>query len=940
MKKVLILCLALAATVGLFQLAALSKPANIPLNFQSIFQMPAFLPDPIEGSPGTIIPKVTVTITDPSAGIGFIDNGPVNSLTFSNPDTNDSSPISYSSITVKSNTELVITGLDLSQASVGPKIITLNLAGSLKPLYSFFLVPSTNWITKLSERTASNVRKISQIPAGLTDCAVLPNGKIVACGSFGKVYISSNSFVNYTAKIVGDANTHFTSVCFYDQNIGYLGGVVYAPAAIVNPNLYANIYPVIYKTTDGGNTWSNMTESVSFGYSCGISDIAVAPDNPDIVYATIAGDAASNTNLNPGTVVTVFDETTTTTSTTTTTTTTSTTTSTMTTTTTTTETETTTSTTTTTETPTTIPQNLLRSTDGGATWTLLNVGDDYPALAGVSVARDGNNKKGKPNYDVWVTGAPYGVIVNIISQISGKVTNQSVRAFRPKTFNVLYKSTDSGNDGSWTAITIDPMMVGLRVQFLDKNNGFLTGLNVPVVAPSGVSSSSAVKPTDYPESCIFKTTGGGGQGSWSDVSPANPYGTAAPMILGGLHFKDVNMGTAVGMLGVIEETENGGANWKYSFGDEGRTLMGVQTIDKWNAWAVGGSFLVPGLLFGQLGGKSNNPGISYTTTASSVRASGVVTPVNQQLPVDDGNLVLKKIGTYNVTADPIQGEQGEIYSMKLTFTDNPPQAPLTVNMGSGIAGSGFDTAQGNSVTGICAITDTAALGQRTCTVTGSDLDSLGTFTFTVLPPNAPPPPPPPPVSNLSISSVSPSDTVSGKDTQIRIAVNGLQATTPVTGVKLFNTRTQATMTIRSNINVASGLITLPTINPGPEMIGYNKPTVMIANQPDLTTNLMVKVEMAAGFVAVYPMPVTKASTFATSLAAQPRIAFTLAEDMTVRLIVTDPRGGSVALNQVYPGKAGYNEFYPDFKNLPPGAYILQIADSKNKVIATYPFVKL
>jgi len=82
---------------------------------------------------------------------------------------------------------------------------------------------------------------------------------------------------------------------------GVGGGMIRSMAiSESNPDsvLYAASYVVVYRTTDAGQTWQNITSNLPTSAGCfdcsAISGIAVHPDNPDIAWVTMSGYSDKN----------------------------------------------------------------------------------------------------------------------------------------------------------------------------------------------------------------------------------------------------------------------------------------------------------------------------------------------------------------------------------------------------------------------------------------------------------------------------------------------------------------------------------------------------------------------------------------------------------------------------------------------------------------------
>jgi photosystem II stability/assembly factor-like uncharacterized protein len=91
------------------------------------------------------------------------------------------------------------------------------------------------------------------------------------------------------------------------------------------------------------------------------------------------------------------------------------------------------------------------------------------------------------------------------------------------------------------------------------------------------------------EGIILHTSTGGlvWQKQETGMQPLNIRGVKMPVDLFGVHFVDHNNGWAVGGVGAVIYTENGGLTWKKQRSGTTEILWGISCIDKDNCWAVG-----------------------------------------------------------------------------------------------------------------------------------------------------------------------------------------------------------------------------------------------------------------------------------------------------------------------------------------------------------------
>ena len=97
----------------------------------------------------------------------------------------------------------------------------------------------------------------------------------------------------------GNSWTKYSNQLTAADGVG--GGMIHSMAVSESdPDsvLYAASYVVLYKTSDGGNSWQNITSNLPTTAGCfdcsAISNITVHPENPKIAWVTMSGYSAVN----------------------------------------------------------------------------------------------------------------------------------------------------------------------------------------------------------------------------------------------------------------------------------------------------------------------------------------------------------------------------------------------------------------------------------------------------------------------------------------------------------------------------------------------------------------------------------------------------------------------------------------------------------------------
>jgi uncharacterized repeat protein (TIGR02543 family) len=88
-------------------------------------------------------------------------------------------------------------------------------------------------------------------------------------------YKSTNSGGTWTTTILSGVSSEGYAVAVdpVNENVIYIGGVVWSPSS----------KGVVFKSTNGGSSWSEITGTISSGNE--ISDLAVDPSNANVIYA-------------------------------------------------------------------------------------------------------------------------------------------------------------------------------------------------------------------------------------------------------------------------------------------------------------------------------------------------------------------------------------------------------------------------------------------------------------------------------------------------------------------------------------------------------------------------------------------------------------------------------------------------------------------------------
>jgi hypothetical protein len=759
-----------------------------------------------------------------------------------------------------------------------PVIITFN-DDALRPVNTFFVVPGPGLGLKIHENVSSIAQK-GTVPDVLTALFANNSGKVVAIGTYGKLRYSVNFGRSWIKSIIGDFDTHFTCMRFSKSNplIGYAGGF----QMIENPFGLPSIAPIMYKTVNGGLDWTAQTlpAAVTATYRV-IMDLAIAPDNDNLVIAVGASDVSKGPALS---------------------------------------------------------ENCFLTMNGGTTWAAANIqkdDSDFPVMLGVDIIRNGTGPKGNPLYDIWavaVSHADFATIAGseLMRTVKGNV-KPAAGAPAPETKNVLYFNTSSG--GAWIASPITTgtisLTAGFRIKCFSPTERYVTGVQLDEnkgIEGYVLKYNSGVW-TDISPANPNKWTVAGQEWSVSRLLFATAW-------------LNKNVGIVGGVYGGIFKTVDGGLNWDYK-AYEYRTVFDVAMVDETKMWAVGGSMGKPTILPSALT-QTQTQTQTYSVKASGVQGfqEQVLPKEGPTLPL--GSFALTETPNPTITSlSPNSAVRGE--SKTVTFTGTylwHDPSMRSINMGDDIIVDNISAA-GTAATARITPTMTAIEGVRTnCTFTTPD-ETSATFTFTV----AATPTITIPLPVRTISNVTPTRGTVGSALDMAITVNNLSTANRVDSVTLRWPRTGSTIIYPgSALTVREGIVTLPPITPTLDKVGDAYASIVIDGEV-LTYDTPIRIEptgILAVFPSPLPESVLGPHAATAGATAQPRIVFTLAAAKNVELLIIDPKDLKVLFRRKVSGIEGYNELLwdgkTDFGNLiPPGSYILQMV-SEGKVAGTYPFV--
>jgi photosystem II stability/assembly factor-like uncharacterized protein len=226
-----------------------------------------------------------------------------------------------------------------------------------------------------------------------------------------------------------------------------------------------------------------------------------------------------------------------------------------------------------------------RTTNGGRTWQLTEVGDQYVLLSGIDLA---DSLRGwtvgfhNTYYDGHIYHTADGGASWQRQWDPGSDVLRSVAALDPQTAIIVGGANWTGSlerrttDGglSWHSLNMPIASFFFDVFFLDDQTGWMVGGNGDIV----------------------KSTDGGD--TW--VVQPNP----AQYTLTTIHFSDPNNGWAGGSYGTLVRTTDGGATW---------TAQDPQIPDYTHVLDVNSTSPLRGWIAGYGGGASSRPYVKYTT---------------------------------------------------------------------------------------------------------------------------------------------------------------------------------------------------------------------------------------------------------------------------------------------------------------------------------------
>ncbi|MBW8359658.1 MAG: T9SS type A sorting domain-containing protein [Weeksellaceae bacterium] len=225
---------------------------------------------------------------------------------------------------------------------------------------------------------------------------------------------------------------------------------------------------------------------------------------------------------------------------------------------------------------------LLHTTNGGINWNIVT-----PNSTDVT----------------WGADAP-GSRISFISPTTGWVIKTFGNIDNTPLGAVLYKTTNGGNTWTKTVLSNTFGDLGVKVQFVDANNGWILLYNMSTDTPTFLKTtdggttwvptngggifyylnsttgySFAAGPNLPPPYTISKTTNGGA--TWTTL-----YTDSTPGGLTAMQFLDINQGWVVGDNGKIMKTTNGGTTWTSTTppGSENYNDLLVNFVDSNTGW--------------------------------------------------------------------------------------------------------------------------------------------------------------------------------------------------------------------------------------------------------------------------------------------------------------------------------------------------------------------
>jgi photosystem II stability/assembly factor-like uncharacterized protein len=229
-------------------------------------------------------------------------------------------------------------------------------------------------------------------------------------------------------------------------------------------------------------------------------------------------------------------------------------------------------------------QAIVRTTDGGATWTLLRSGSDRQLRAispvdannWIAVGRIGTILQTMDGGDTWMVRngrTPESLYGMLLDGSSATVVGDN---------GTILITGDGGE--TWNLQSSGTTHHILGVAFVDAKNGWAVGQL----------------------GTILRTEDSGG--TWTLQS------SSTNTSLNGVSFADANTGTAVGNFGTILRTTDGGESWVPQSSGTTWPLFGVSFVDANTGWAVGG-YSPQGVIL-----HTRNGGATWTTQSTGTNS--------------------------------------------------------------------------------------------------------------------------------------------------------------------------------------------------------------------------------------------------------------------------------------------------------------------------------
>lgn len=418
------------------------------------------------------------------------------------------------------------------------------------------------------------------------------------CTYTGAVYRTNNGGVSWESKQLSGIN-YLEDIHFYDTKKGWVvgsngtssvayktsnGGVSWELITSINlggsaknvqfydeNNGWISTYQgTIYRTNDGGQTWSTSTIPVGLfinDMQFINSTIGFVATSGGLFKSSDSGQTWSLTNFGTNGVASVFfiDE---------------------------------------------MNGHICRGTgmnyytsDGGNTWTNVSNDQDFAlsfygltfvdALTGWSVGEIGTIRRTNDGGNSWqiqsnpITTALFAIDFN--TSTNGWVVGANGKIAATVTGGATWSSQTSGTtealfDVDFVSVTTG-IVVGANGKIIRTTNGGSTWSNIPSGSVNNLRSVHfATASEGYIvgfANTILKTTNGGT--TWTSIS--NPAFATTNFL--GVYFIDASTGIAVGSNGMIIKTTNGGTTWTQIPTGITDPLLSVDFIDAQEGWAVG-----------------------------------------------------------------------------------------------------------------------------------------------------------------------------------------------------------------------------------------------------------------------------------------------------------------------------------------------------------------